>query len=66
MVQTRDEFPLFGPARNGWVQCGIQDHFSLLKRCQVTKVAKELKEPEIPRQVRFADAAKYPQVRLEQ
>jgi hypothetical protein len=30
------------------------------------KVAQELKEPHVSRQVSFADAPKYPQVRLEQ
>jgi hypothetical protein len=32
----------------------------------LTKVAQELKEPEIPWQVQFAHATKYPQVGLQQ
>ena len=44
----------------------MQDEFGLLKRRQLVKVVQELKEPQIPWQVRFADATKYPQVRLQQ
>jgi hypothetical protein len=44
----------------------LQDQFSLLERCQLMKVAQELKEAHIARQVGFADTPKDSQVRLEQ
>src|SRR5215813_13905975 len=37
-----------------------------LKRRQLTKVAQELKEAHIPRQVSFADPSKHPQIGLQQ
>ena len=66
MVQTFDKIALSGSARNGRVQRRIQDQLGLLKRGQLVKVAKKLKEPQIARQVGFADTPKHPQVRLEQ
>src|SRR5512145_3195685 len=51
---------------NGGSQCRLQDQLGLLERIALTKVPQELKEPHVPRQVRFADAPKHPQVRLEQ
>jgi len=38
----------------------------MLKRGVLTKVAQELKEHDVPRQVAFAHAAKHAQIRLEQ
>src|SRR4029453_14318013 len=63
MVETPDKIPLPGLAGNGRVSRSIQDHLGLLKRCQLMKVAQELKEAHIPRQVGFAEAPKHPQVR---
>src|SRR5262245_58070919 len=37
-----------------------QDHLSLLERVKLPKVAQELKEAQVPRQVRFAEAPKHP------
>jgi hypothetical protein len=47
VAQTRDKFPLFGPAGNGWVQRRIQNQLGLLKRRQPMKVAQELEEAHI-------------------
>jgi hypothetical protein len=47
------------------VQRRIHNHFGLLERRQLMKVAQELEEPHIPRQIRFAEAAKHSQGRLE-
>src|SRR5215471_15530689 len=66
MVETPDKIPLPGLAGNGRVQRRIQDHLGLLKRRQLMKVAQELKEAHIPRQVGFAETPKHPQVWLEQ
>ena len=66
MVQTCDEFPLFGRARNSWIERRIQDHLGLLERRELMPVAQELKEPHITRQIRFAHAPKYPQIGLQQ
>ena len=66
MVQTPDEIALSRPAGNRRVQRRIQDHLGLLKRRQLTKVARELEEPEVSGQIRFADAPKHPQIGLEQ
>jgi len=44
----------------------LQDPFGLLARIPLTKVPQELKEPEVSRQVRFADTTKHLEVRLEQ
>src|SRR5262252_743371 len=66
VVQAPNKIALSGFARDGRVQRGIQDHLGLLKRRQLIKVAQELKEPNIPWQVGFAEASKHPQVRLEQ
>jgi hypothetical protein len=45
---------------------GIHNHLGLLERRELMKVAQELEESHIPRQIRFADASKHPQIRLEQ
>ena len=66
MVQTLDKIALSGSAGNGPVQRRIQHHLGLLERRQLMKVAQELKESHIPRQVRFAEASKHAHVRLEQ
>src|SRR5215813_10218513 len=66
MVETPDKITLSGLVGNGRVQRCIQDHLGLLKRCQLMKVAQELKEAHIPWQVGFAETPKHPQVRLEQ
>ena len=66
MVKAPHKIAFFGPARDGRVQRRVQDEFGLFKRRQLVKVAQELQEPQIPRQIRFADAAKDPQRRLQQ
>src|SRR5215470_6810253 len=66
MVQTFDKIALSGSAGNGRVQRRTQNHLGLLERRQLMKVAQELEESYIPRQIRFADASKHTQVRLEQ
>ena len=66
MVQRPDKFSPPRFAGNGRVQRRIQDHLRLLKRRQLTKVAQELKEPDIPWQVGFAHATKHVKIRLEQ
>jgi hypothetical protein len=66
MVKTADKLPLSRSARNGWVYGCIQDQLGLLKGILLTKVAQELKEPEVPRQVRFAETTKHSQIGLEQ
>lgn len=65
MVECFDKVALYRLARNGWVQRRIQDHLGLLKGRQLMKVAKELKEAHIARQIRFADTPKHPQIRLQ-
>jgi hypothetical protein len=65
VVQSFDKIALSGPARNGWVQRRMQDQLGLLKRCQLTIIPQKLKESHVPWQVRFADAPKYPQIRLQ-
>jgi hypothetical protein len=66
VIKTLDKFSLFGPICHGGIPCRLQDQLGLLERMALTKVPQELKEPHVPRQVRFADAPKHPQVRLEQ
>src|SRR5215471_11319278 len=66
MVETPDKIPLSGLARNGWVQRRIQNHLGLLERRQLMKVAQELEESHIPRQIHFAEASKHSQVGLQQ
>ena len=66
MVQTLDKIALSGSAGNGRVQRRIHNHLGLLERRQVIKVAQELEESHLPWQMRFAEAPKHPQVRLEQ
>src|SRR5215510_13786233 len=66
MVKTPDKIPLPGLAGNGWVQRRIQNHLGLLERRQLMKVAQELEESHIPRQIHFADASKHAQVGLQQ
>ena len=65
MVQAPDKITPPRSARDSRVQRRIQDHLSLLKRRQLTKVAQELKEAQIARQVGFAEAPKHPQIGLE-
>src|SRR5262249_26169464 len=60
------KIPLSGSAGNGQVQRRIQNHLGLLERRQLMKVAHELEESHIPRQIRFAAASKHSQVGLEQ
>ena len=62
MVQAPDKIALSGFARDGRIQRGIQNHLGLLKRRQLMKVAQELEEPHIARQIRFAHAPKHPQI----
>ena len=66
MVQTFDKIALSGSAGNGWVQRRIHNHLGLLERRQLMKVAQELEESHIPRQIRFADASNHAQVGLQQ
>src|SRR5262249_9449118 len=66
VVQTFDKIALSGSAGNGRVQRRIQNHLGLLERRQLMKVAQELEESYVPRQIRFADASKHAPVRLEQ
>ena len=66
MVQTFDEIALSGSAGNGRVQRRIQNHLGLLERRQLMKVAQELEESHLPRQMRFAEASKHSQVGLQQ
>ena len=65
VVQALHKITLSRLARDGWISGRVQDKLGLFTRRQLAKVPQELKEPEVPRQVRFADAAKHPQVRLE-
>src|SRR5262244_1864922 len=65
MVETPDNITLLGLAGNGRVSRRIHNHLGLLKRCQLMKVAQELKETHIPRQVGFAETPKHAQIRLE-
>ena len=44
----------------------MQDHLGLLERRLLPSVPQELKEPEVPRQVGFADPAKHPQIGFKQ
>ena len=44
----------------------MHDQLGLFTRRQLTEVPQKLEEPEIPGQVRFADATKHVQIRLEQ
>ena len=54
MVETPDKVTLPGLAGNGRVSRSIQDHLGLLKRCQLTKVAQELKcDPLVERELWF-------------
>src|SRR4029434_407778 len=66
MVETPDKIPLPGLVGNGWVQRRIQNHLGLLERRQLMKVAQELEESYIPRQMHFAEASKHSQVGLQQ
>ena len=65
MVQAPDKITPSGFARDGRVQRGIQDHLGLLERRELMKVAQELKEAQIARQVGFVEAPKHPQIGLE-
>ena len=54
MVEALDKIAPSGLTRDGRVQCGIQDHLSLLERRQVIKVAQELKcDPLVERELWF-------------
>src|SRR6266702_1216211 len=66
MVYASDKISLAGSARNGWLQRRLEDHCGLFKGVLLTKVAQELQEPNIPRQVGFAHTTKHAQIRLEQ
>ena len=66
MVETPDKITLPGLAGNGWVQRRIQNHLGLLERRQLMKVAQELEESHIPRQIYFAEASKQAQLWLQQ
>src|SRR5215813_1789670 len=66
VIKTRDKFPLLGSPGNGRIECCLQDQFGLLARIQLPKVPEKLKESDIPWQVQLAEAAKHPQVGLEQ
>jgi hypothetical protein len=66
MVQVSDKLSLSGSARNRGVEGRIQDRLGLLTGILLTKLRKNCKEPEIPRQIRFAEATKHSQIRREQ
>ena len=66
MVETPDKITPPRSARDSRVQRRIQDQLRLLKRRQLTKVAQELEEAQIARQVGFAEAPKHPQIGLEE
>jgi len=59
VVQAPDKITLPRSARDGRVQRRIQDPRSLLERCQVTKVAQELKAAYVAREVDLAEAPKH-------
>ena len=65
MVQTPDKITPPRSARDSRVQRRIQDALRLLARIELPKVAQELKEAQIARQVGFAEAPKHPQIGLE-
>ena len=65
MVQASDKLSLSGSARHRWVEGRIQDHLGLFKGVLLTKIAQELKEPDVSWQVELADTTKHPQIRLE-
>src|SRR4029453_17476066 len=65
MVETPDKITLPGLAGNGRVSRRIQDHLGLLTRRQLMKVAQELKEAHVAREVDLAEAPKHPQVRFD-
>jgi hypothetical protein len=56
MVQVSDKLALSGPTGNGWVSGRLQDQFGLFKRIALTNVPQELKEAQVPWQIRFTDA----------
>src|SRR5712664_5023603 len=66
MVQASDKLSLSGSARHRWVEGRIQDHLGLFKGVLLTKVAQELTEADVAREVGFAETSKGQQVRLEQ
>jgi hypothetical protein len=66
VVQASDKITRPRSAREGRVQRRIQDALRRLERIELPKVAKELKEAQVARQGRLADASKHPQVGLEQ
>jgi hypothetical protein len=66
VVQTFDKIALSGSAGNGRVERRIQNQLGLLECIVLTKVAQELKEPNVPRKVELADTTKHAQIRLEQ
>jgi hypothetical protein len=43
VVKTHDKFALFGSARNGRIECRLQEQFGLLAGSLVPNVAQELK-----------------------
>jgi hypothetical protein len=51
VVKTYDKLSLFRPAGNGWVSRYLQDQLRLLERVLLTKVAEELKAPDVSWQV---------------
>jgi hypothetical protein len=66
VVKTPDKFSLSGSPGNGGVERCLQDQFGLLTGIVLTKVAQELKEPDVSWEVKLADTPKHPQVGFEQ
>src|SRR5215831_14694970 len=66
MITTCATFSLFGPAGAGWLSCGVSEQVGLLERRGLTKVAQDLKAPDVPRQGVLADATPPSPLRLAQ
>ena len=66
MIKTRDTFPLFGSAGNGWISCRLSDQFGLLARLPLAQVPQALQDPAIPWQGGFAAATTHPQRGLQE
>ena len=65
MIQVLHKFSPPGLTCNGGVERRLYDQSRLFKGVLLTKVAQELKEPDISWQVKLADTTKHPQIGLE-
>jgi len=65
MINTLDQFSLFAPAGNDWIEGHQPDQVGRPERMALTKVAQELKELHVSWEVGFAEAPQYPQIGLQ-